>query len=106
MRRRELERLLYEWQAALGLADWEIELFSPTAEEMEGDDGSIDFFVPDRTAEIRIRRGIENQELVLVHELLHLWFATFAESRRNKVVEEQAIESISKCLVALKERAA
>jgi len=106
VRRRDLERLLYEWQAALGLADWEIELFTPTAEEMDGDDGGIDYFVPDRTAELRVQRGLKNQELVLVHELLHLWFATFAESRKNKLVEEQAIESISKCLVALKGRAA
>lgn len=105
MRARELERLLLEWQAALGLLDWTIELRVEPRERMPGDLGAIEYDVTERDATIFIRAREEHQERTLVHELLHLWFRTWGESRKNGLVEEQAIEAISRALLGLKESA-
>jgi len=103
MRFRTLERLMYEWQAVLSLRDWEIELILGVDEDEPEASGTVDYDIHERTATIHIRPRVNNQEVVLVHELLHIVFAPLTADTTG-VLEEQAVESLSKAFVALKER--
>lgn len=101
MRHRNLERLMYEWQAVLSLRDWEIDLVLEQDEDEPDAHGTVDYDINERTATIHVRPRVKDPELVLVHELLHLIFAPFTADLTS-IYEEQAIESLSKALVALK----
>lgn len=101
MRRRELERLMIEWQGCLRLLDWELDLLLEADEDVPTAYGTIDYDIAERSATIRIRPRQEDPELTLVHELLHLWvepLTTVAE----EFYLEQAVEALSRALVGLK----
>lgn len=111
MRKRELERLLCEWQEALGLRDWEIELEIVPGAKLSRRyagapvHGEIEYVTQQRCATINIAKDSPDQELTIVHELLHCWTAPIREARREELVEEQAVEAVSKALVNLKRQA-
>ena len=106
MRSRDLERLLIEWQAALSLLDWEVEVELVNDNSLGNKLGEVEYSTEERTASIRIAGRKPKQELTLVHELCHLWTRQVRETRDDisVLMEEQAVEAISKCLVALKEQ--
>lgn len=117
----ELQALCAEWQKTLRLQDWEIAVRLVSAREF-GDlstHGDCDFHSKKKRAVIRILReedkdpGVpcehyrhyeafqESNELVLVHELLHLYFA---EQGCEACCHEFTIHALSLALLGLKYR--
>lgn len=104
MRKRDLERLLIEWQVALALADWEIELrASKDPDDMDAE-GTVDCELNERTATIHVNPKCPDPERTIVHELIHLWTMPI-RSERTDLCEEQAVEAISRALVNLRRQA-
>jgi len=108
------------WQKVLRLQDWDIEVKVVRARDMnlEESAASVNWVLPKRMASVAIRdpidyppglMGEQDQEVSLVHELLHLHYAGFDETERGSLQEtllEQSIEAISRALVLLKRQAA
>lgn len=102
---RALLKLCKEWQARIGLTDWEIEVEFRTLEEMDGSQGTCEPIPSLRTALILIVR-VEDYphgdiEATLVHELLHCYHH-MASGSVAEMFEEQGVEATSKALVKLK----
>lgn len=111
----ELRAKCIEWQKILRLQDWIITLVISRERNMNlKGNAEIEATLPKRMATIRIldpldyppnRVESQDMELSLVHELLHIHlFPLFAdrEDEMRMVAEEQAIEAISRGLIALK----
>lgn len=105
MRKRDLERLLIEWQVALRLADWEIDFHVGRDPDIKDAQGTCVYDVNERTATIFVDPKSPDPELTVVHELCHLWTGPLCGRSTAKVYEEQAVESVSKTLVDLKRQA-
>lgn len=106
--KRELQKLLTRWQAALRLSDWDIELKVLPRGRIHGNDGECYAYPDLREAEIRIVSGatsskFADHETVLVHELLHCHMDR-AQTDENEEAIEAAVEVLSKCIVALARR--
>lgn len=93
------------WQDLLDLRDWTLTVEIQSRKEMPSDLGSCDYDVREREADIAIRARQEDPELTLIHELIHLWTRQVREARKEDIVEEQAINAISKALLELHRRA-
>lgn len=111
----ELKQLCKEWQEILRLQNWDIEADICRSDE---------FNVPNRTGEncwdlsigkayIRVLHPVDykksvwphDMELVLVHELLHLYFIVFSPEEENTIKHsfmENTIETLAKVLVRLR----
>lgn len=114
MERATQEQLLAkcrEWQAILKLQDWDIKLRLARYYD-EPNLGSCSWTLPKKMATIRIQeyndydpanKWERDQEITLVHELLHLHFAPFDADDGNHLglAQEQAIHAISVALVNL-----
>lgn len=112
----ELRTKCAEWQKVLRLQDWIVDVGMSRSRDMkiEGCQAEIEPCLPKRMASIRILDPVDyppdvaepqDMELSLVHELLHIHlFPLFAdrEDEMRMVAEEQAIEAISRGLIALK----
>lgn len=103
-----------EWQKILRLQDWIITLRITRQRDMNlKGNAEIEATLPKRMATIRILDPVDypdglaepqDMELSLVHELLHIHlFPLFAdrEEEMRMIAEEQAIEAISRGLIAL-----
>ena len=113
----QLRALCEEWQKRLRLQDWDIELRVARERELShpANGAECHWNLGRRMAQIFFVDMIDHdparhypfvQELLLIHELLHLHFApfdTFAEDSPQGVAIEQAIEGISRALLALKQ---
>ena len=110
----ELRKQLVYWQKALYLQDWTVDLRIVKQYEM-GDFNTLaqcQWFIQRKDAIIQVlapdelpgvsRRFINNEEcdydISLVHELLHLHFASFHRDE-DEVGHEQAINAISRGIV-------
>lgn len=106
---RALFKLCKEWQARLGLTDWEIDVAFRTIEEMEGNQGTCEPAPMLRTAVILIGRAEDypgaDIEATLVHELLHCYHHMGKRGSVAEMFEEQGVEATSKALVKLKREA-
>ncbi|RJG26699.1 hypothetical protein [Paenibacillus thiaminolyticus] len=114
----ELRAKCAEWQKVLRLQDWIVGVEICREREMheQNRNAEIDAVLPKRMASIRILDPVDyppdsaepqDMELSLVHELLHIHlFPLFAdrEEEMRLVAEEQAIEAISRGLIALARR--
>jgi hypothetical protein len=113
------ERWVREWQEVLRLRDWEVEVAVLRGRDMKAEDceGLTSYQAKLKRARIELRDPIDHDgghgfgpepEETLVHELLHLHFATFyaKDETAEQVAQEQAIELIAHGLVTLKRRAA
>lgn len=112
----ELRTKCAEWQKVLRLQDWIVDVGISRSRnmKMERCQAEIEPCLPKRMASIRILDPVDyprdsaepqDMELSLVHELLHIHlFPLFAdrEDEMRMVAEEQAIEAISRGLIALK----
>lgn len=113
----ELRARCFEWQKVLKLQDWIISVFVFRERDFSdpGRAAEIIMQLPKRMATIRILDPLDypsnlvelqDMELALVHELLHLHFLPLRENGDieglHHVMEEQAIEAISRGLVFLK----
>ncbi len=103
MRKRELDRLLGEWQIRLGLADWDLDVeFIDPSRLPAGDMGELEYVSELREGTIRVSRAEKDPESVLVHELLHCWTRQIREARKEDLPEEQGLNSIGNALIDLK----
>jgi len=113
----ELSCLCAEWQADLRLNDWEVILKLVMPHEMGPErSGECSWVICKKRAKISILDSQywggssgswvgEDQELTLVHELLHLHYAPFDNFKCDTPEDtalEQSIHCISQALVALK----
>lgn len=109
------ESLIY-WQDKLRLNDWIIELKLKRARDMREDcAGSVNWVLSKKMAIIHILEaidypddvmGVQDMENTLVHELLHLHFASINDVFGNnsdiyEIFEEQAINSIADGLLKI-----
>ena len=108
----ELENLCWEWQVRLRLQDWDVKLRFARAYEIDGADARNVFQRNYKTSSIKIvsaedidpsRLHQPDVEQSLVHELLHLHFASIDNfSGAELVIFEQAIDLIAWGLVNAK----
>lgn len=111
----ELRQLCAEWQKILRLQDWDVVVQISRRDDTFGNStmGQVRFNLELKQALIKIIDPIDyptnviypqDMETTLVHELLHLHFAPFDAENDTpaEIAQEQAIEAISKGLVALK----
>lgn len=110
----QLEEQLVYWQKVLRLQDWRIKARILRERDFcnPGSQGECDWSLSTKTAIIRILDPVDYSpdcawpqdiEQVLVHELLHLHFASFdaESSTAERVAQEQAIDCIATGLVGL-----
>lgn len=111
----ELQVKCSEWQKVLRLQDWIITICICREREMSetGRAAEIEATLPKRMATIRILDPVDyppdlvelqDMELSLVHELLHIHLFPLFADRANEmtmIAEEQAIEAISRGLIEL-----
>jgi hypothetical protein len=116
----QLQQDLDYWQKVLRLQDWDVEVNVVRARDMtlENSAAAVTWVLPKRMASVTIMdpidyppglMGEQDQEVSLVHELLHLHYAPFDETEKGSLPEvmlEQSIEAISRALVLLKRQAA
>ena len=93
---------MLEWQGALNLLDWDVDLLLEKDEDEPDAQATVDMELHERTATVRIKPRQPDPELLVVHELLHL---TIAVAKSSKTGEEWAVESLSKALLELKRKA-
>lgn len=117
MTHKQLQSLLREWQKTLRLQDWNVtaKFVSGGKIDPPGNIGVAITTLTQKSAKIQIlKQGDDrledphDQELTLVHELLHLHVAPFAPDNWDTpvgVAAEQAIDLIAEALVKLKRRA-
>ena len=110
----DLADLCALWQKRLRLQDWDVTVRFAAWHELKGGErgGQVNWAVAERAAAIDLSRPDDvppdllcpyDVETTLVHELLHLTMigmATAAGSPEEKA-EEQAVNAISRALVAL-----
>jgi hypothetical protein len=108
-----IEELLAEWQKRLKLQDWEIKISFKREYDMDEKLGSISWSHNKKQASLDLLDPIDypptsfdeyDTEAVIVHELLHLHTAFTARPTEGweEVMEERAINAISKALVNAK----
>lgn len=102
MRERTLLSLMKWWQSLLGLSDWRTALHYVGKGKLKQNMGECVYWPQDRTAKIYVERGQPDPEATLIHELLHLWTRAIREGKKADLVEEQAIEALTRALLALK----
>jgi hypothetical protein len=111
-----LESWLREWQKALRLQDWRLEIQAKREKDMECEacHGLCSYSPALKSGTITVRDSIDFQdgagspedvEATIVHELLHLHFSPFYVNKGLvNTFQEQAIEVIAQSLVGLKRR--
>lgn len=109
---RQLRARAREWLKLFGLTDWTVEVsfVRGDSEQLTGTRNGTVMTLPERkTAAIYICRPSdmddgESIEQVLVHELLHLFFAVLPtrSSELQRITEEQAVDRLATVLVALR----
>ncbi len=111
----ELNKLLVEWQKRLKLGDWNIRLIKCRANKMtENCLGEVNYELSNLTAVIHLLDEIDypselfsyDMEQVLVHELLHLVFATVTPDDVGSLKHtlfEQSIEKMANVFIEFKE---
>ncbi len=115
----DIQDLTYEWQRILRLQDWDIRTYFATPDELPDNEGNVLTWGDSKEAIVKVMHPFEvkdadserdknfpyDPEQILVHELLHIHLDTVTEevpSDAERLLEEQAIELISKALVDLK----
>jgi hypothetical protein len=112
----ELRAKCVEWQRILRLQDWIISVGIFRKRDMKGENrcGEVEWTLEKRMASIRILDPVDypdglmeeqDMELTLVHELLHLHLVAVTPDHEDELRHcalEQAIDAISRGLVALK----
>jgi hypothetical protein len=110
----ELDALVAEWQARLRLRDWIVEIEVVRGRDMSREECAGELWVSEnlRCATISLRDELDydessrpfDPEMVIVHELLHLYTRPFGLPREGPkhIAEEQMIEAVSQALVKAK----
>lgn len=102
----KLEKLLFKWQMRLKLMDWQITATLGTFPDSSTCMGEAEIRTRWKEADITVK-NVENVELNLVHELLHVKFPYLSnefsgyptDSQLFKEEIEQGVESLAKCFM-------
>jgi hypothetical protein len=111
----KLEALCEQWQSALRLKDWDVEVQVVRLKELKGKRGDIFYDVRKKDALIRVLdprdekaaglRAPLDHEYTLVHELLHLHWAGIEAAVTDgpllELIMEQAVHATANLLVQL-----
>ncbi|HLY15950.1 MAG TPA: hypothetical protein VKR61_01940 [Bryobacteraceae bacterium] len=100
------------WQPRLKLADWKISIVMSSASDLKPKTlGNIHWDAPKKSAVIRVLRASEYQlscrgmlddmEMTVVHELVHLELSSLPRSQASRREEEHAVNRIADALLAL-----
>ncbi|MFD0868777.1 hypothetical protein [Paenibacillus residui] len=111
----ELRTKCAEWQKILRLQDWIVVTGIKRGRDMtlQGVCGECSWQLQKRMAAINVLDPVDyppdliephDMELTLVHELVHLHFASLQTPNEDNTAEEQAIEAISRGLITLARR--
>lgn len=110
----QLESACIEWQNRLRLAHWDIAIAIARGDDFNiGDSqGEVHYVLASRKATIKILDPIDypkspflqDMEVAVVHELLHLHFATFEPEKGTlqDILMESTIDQLAGTLVQLK----
>ena|ERR1017187_7183391 len=110
----EMEALCEWWKCKLRLSDWEIKLLIVRQWDIQGNAGTCNFTVSNRTAVVKLLDPMDydssslwpqDMEQTLVHELLHIHMGTFSETATGSAeerFEEHAVDGLSKAFVEIK----
>jgi hypothetical protein len=108
------ERLAY-WQQRLKLEDWRISVAPARRSELKPKTlGAVRWDKGKKTAQIWVldpsdyqlpfREMLDDMELTIVHELVHLELASLPRSQASRSSEEHAVNGIADALLALDRR--
>jgi len=100
------------WQQRLQLQDWEIKVVISHPSELRGGTlGNIRWDLERKTAVIRVldpsdyqtpfRTAMKDVEFTLVHELIHLEFASMTRTEASRREEEYAVNHMADALLRL-----
>lgn len=108
----DLTQVCAQWQTILGLSEWEIAIRFGRGHSIRTEcQGEVDFIRSKRQALITVltpgdfppnENFPQDIERTIVHELLHLHFGDVRTAETDYILEERAINSLSKGLVGLK----
>lgn len=110
----EYQQLCHEWQKTLRLQDWDIVVRVCTHWGMSTNcQGEVDWVVEKKKAIVRLldpahcqpnKAFPQDLEKTLVHELLHLHFASYAadDGTAEDIAQEQTIDILACAMVQLK----
>jgi hypothetical protein len=107
-----LEKKLAHWQKRLDLKDWQITLeLADTKVLRAGSLGNIHWDLPSKTARIRVLdaseykstydAAVRDMEFTIVHELIHLDFASLPRDDESRKDEEKAVNRMATALLRL-----
>ncbi len=100
-----LRRLLQWWAALLRISDWDYTLKREFVEGWPETQGWCTPLVHGKEAVVCIDPRVQDVELILVHELVHIAHSPLIKSRVQSIPEENAVWAMAKALVALKRKA-
>jgi hypothetical protein len=103
---------LGQWQGRLKLQDWHISIvMSHPIDLRQGTLGSIRWDLEQKTAVIRVldasdyhrpfRATLKDMEFTVVHELIHLEFASMTRNEASRREEEHAVNHVADALLQL-----
>lgn len=103
------------WQKRLGLEDWKVEVRIVRVSELpENAVANIHWSIPNKKATVKVLAAadstllpgeiVEDTELSVVHELIHLSLAKLPLDPNHTDVEEETVKRISTALLALEKR--
>lgn len=108
----QLQSKCSEWQRKLRLQDWDVQATIERQRNMIGKtvNGQCEYNERLKAAFIRILDPVdyddyepEDMERILVHELVHLWFAPFWDDEKEHLME-QGVEQIARALIGISRR--
>jgi hypothetical protein len=111
--KRFITEKLQFWQGRLSLSDWKISIDLVRREKLEPDTlGNVHWDTDNRQASIGVlstrdypmmpfRDMLEDMELTVVHELVHIHLASLPRSEASRGREERAVDQLSRALLKL-----
>lgn len=88
------------WQGVLNLPEWKISVRWMTAEEGKKNLGHCKWSTEELTATVKIRKGGNDHEATLLHELIHVVFQGHADYDEYDAHIERAINRMTAALMA------
>jgi hypothetical protein len=108
-----MKERLQSWQERLSLTDWKISIELVPREKLEPDTlGNVHWDTDNRQASIGVlstrdyplmpfREMLDDMELTVVHELVHIHLASLPRSEASRGREERAVDQLSRALLKL-----
>jgi len=100
------------WQQRLNLQDWKLSVVASHPSELKPETlGNIHWDIPNKTAVVRVLSisdyklacpaALDDMELTVVHELVHLTLSPLRSAKTNRAEEEHTVNQITDALLKL-----